>query len=1039
MALLQKHNAATMDAIQAFVNVAFRTGDSLFTPGHKIWTSEIRSDLYERFVMHPDESSDSFLTKFKRQLTGVTDDTIQLAAELLYAQILTPMKIGQDKKVELIEAVLGWMSKPISLPEPCRTALEGGFVTDISFALGRPYHLSFLLETLKAWDKLDQDDRDRLLSDPWAFKQFLKGVPAKGANSMREILCFFVHPAHFEPISSAKHKKKIAEAFADRLSEHTGDPDKDILAIRESFSDEYGEGFSLYHPKIRQQWLGSKEPPGDLWKTFLLWADRLHSTECFKEWEINYKLEIAAKLAAARSAVERGEEGWLAALRQAFGPPNNLTAWQMHDKYLQWCEGHREEASKALVTLWGKGPEELRMLEFMKALPTEAAKGTGVRAALLSFLMMALDPITYPMYRVNAFKVAAKLSGRGKPPSGADEVQQYQFAINFLDDLITASATWVEPIANRLEAQGIVWAIAKWGKPDDWPEEEWRKLENYRKGEKLKPGKVDKGGEGGSEKPKPTNGKRPATHGSPLNVVLYGPPGTGKTYQAVELAVEICDGKQRVDRSEIMQRYKELTSDGRISFVTFHQSYGYEEFVEGYRPANGSQGEEDAEASKGIQYEVQDGAFKTIALSARDVGRAKGGAGATYDPKGSRRVWKMSLGRANDPRDARIYDECMQKNMLLLGYGEGLDFTGCDTREGVLKRLRRESKDMKPTDFNVTSVNAFKNEMSEGDFVIVSDGNRKFRAIGRVTGPYKFLRADEYGQMRSVEWLLVLDESMPREKISKKLFSQMTIYELSPNDLNAQAFNELLSRRAGHEAPNHVLIIDEINRGNISKILGELITLLEPDKRLGMLNELKVRLPYSGDDFGVPSNLYVIGTMNTADRSIAFLDTALRRRFEFEEVMPKPEVIRQEQHGGRIGDVDLPQLLGTINARIERLFDRDHMIGHSYLMDCKSLQDLRRAFEKKIIPLLQEYFYGDWDRVCVVLACPWDGDQAEPKCPNASPIITARRMVSLPWASSNGDDFEERLSYNVNPAFLNASDTALSQFFSGVASVSNGN
>jgi 5-methylcytosine-specific restriction protein B len=772
---------------------------------------------------------------------------------------------------------------------------------------------------------------------------------------------------------------------------------------------------------------------------FVAWAQRVRNTKSFNEWEIGYKHEIADNLQKARTAVKASDGDWLLALKRAFGPPNNLTAWQAHASFLQWCEGHSDEASKALLELWGDGPEESRMRGFMKALPAAAAKGAGARAALVSFLMMALDVATHPMYRVKAFEVAARLSGRGKLPRGADEVQQYLIALNFLDDLIAASAAWDEPIANRLEAQGIVWAIAKWGKTDDWSNEEWTRLERYRKGEKVGPGEGGNVGESGSEKPKSPKEKRRATDGAPLNIVLYGPPGTGKTYQAVERAVEICDGKQRTDRSEIMQRYKQLTSDGRISFVTFHQSYGYEEFVEGYRPASGSQGEEDAEAAKGIQYEVQDGAFKTIALSARDVGRAKGGAGATYDPKGSRRVWKMSLGRANDPRDARIYDECMQKNMLLLGYGEGLDFTGCDTREAVLKRLRRESPDMKPTDFNVTSVNAFKNEMSEGDFVVVSDGNRKFRAIGRVTSPYKFFRADEYGQMRSVEWLLVLDESMPREKISKKLFSQMTIYELSPNDLNAQAFNELLSRKAGHEAPNHVLIIDEINRGNISKILGELITLLEPDKRLGMLNELKVRLPYSGDDFGVPSNLYVIGTMNTADRSIAFLDTALRRRFEFEEIMPKPEVIREEQHGGKIGNVDLPQLLGTINARIERLFDRDHMIGHSYLMDCKSLQDLRRAFEKKIIPLLQEYFYGDWDRVCVVLACPWDGDQAEPKCPNASPIITARRMVSLPWASSNGDDFEERLSYNVNPAFLNASDTALLQFFSGVASVSNGN
>ncbi|MCW0197645.1 AAA family ATPase [Sphingopyxis sp.] len=227
-----------------------------------------------------------------------------------------------------------------------------------------------------------------------------------------------------------------------------------------------------------------------------------------------------------------------------------------------------------------------------------------------------------------------------------------------------------------------------------------------------------------------------------------------------------------------------------------------------------------------------------------------------------------------------------------------------------------------------------------------------------------------YAHRRKVKWLWVDRDGVSVSEIYRRKFSMRTIYLLARAELNVPALERYMNSQrrdpsAATSTPDpFVLIIDEINRANISKVFGELITLLEPDKRIGQPNEIKLRLPYSGDEFGVPSNLHIIGTMNTADRSIALLDTALRRRFEFAEMMPDPDLLAD---AAQLCGVDLPRLLRTLNERIEYLFDREHQVGHAYFISCQSRADLDERMRKRVIPLLTEYFYEDWAKVAAIL------------------------------------------------------------------------
>jgi 5-methylcytosine-specific restriction enzyme B len=229
----------------------------------------------------------------------------------------------------------------------------------------------------------------------------------------------------------------------------------------------------------------------------------------------------------------------------------------------------------------------------------------------------------------------------------------------------------------------------------------------------------------------------------------------------------------------------------------------------------------------------------------------------------------------------------------------------------------------------------------------------------------------------------------------------------------ADCLNDTPQNRAERfaAAPPHYLLIDEINRANVSAVLGDLITLLETSKRLGQADELWLTLPYSRQRFGIPSNLYIVGTMNTADRSIALLDLALRRRFSFREILPDTTLL------GIVEGIDLAALLRSMNERIECLIDRDHTIGHAYLLDIENFEGLCQAFRDTILPLLQEYFYNDWQKIQLVLA---DNTKAG-KQPDQRLVWVKKQYTPAQTRNLFGqdlDDIEDKITYEINPNLL---------------------
>lgn len=429
-----------------------------------------------------------------------------------------------------------------------------------------------------------------------------------------------------------------------------------------------------------------------------------------------------------------------------------------------------------------------------------------------------------------------------------------------------------------------------------------------------------------------------------MNTILYGPPGTGKTFNTMAYAVAICEDKDVEDIKKEMQedydsvkkRYDAFKEEGCIEFVTFHQSYSYEDFIEGIRPRVTNDNANDE--TTGLDYYLRPGIFKDFCDRAKNK-------------------------FINSIKDSDSQDDFDESWKSLL---DAIDQSDTEKIQVKLK--------------NGKFFSVGRNETKTGLY----GGSHRYFNKKQIRNVYEGQLGVPSGTLDSY-----------RRRIVEYMVEHCGLPEITGK-------KEIRT----NENQKYVFIIDEINRGNISKIFGELITLIEPSKRLGEKEHMNVTLPCSGDEFGVPNNVYILGTMNTADRSIAMMDTALRRRFNFVELMPDTSVLRNDK-GSDIG-IDVCKMLETINKRIEYLYDREHTIGHAFFVSVKTFDDLKLVFKNKVIPLLQEYFYDDYEKIRLVLG---DNEKNE-ECQFVTKVLPQEDLFKK---GKDDEDFNtEKYIYQIN-------------------------
>ena len=979
-------------AARTWVDNCLLQDGSLFTPGRRIWTNETIAEAAERLLVDDIRKLD-YTTKLKDQTTGLSDEALQLTAELLYVQLLPIGDTGAELKRQLVQSVLGWMARPISVPDDLLRALDGGVAHYGAGNMQRDRYVKYFVRFAVAWTELAADERLRLVDDPWAFRDFVHGLGGP-ALMQREAILHLFSPETFEYALAPNDKVKIVKAFAWLPAVVASEnEDRSLSAIREAVERATGRTLDLYAPWFTGIWRDAAGP----WDEAVRWASLLFSAPEFEREERTDKLTVGERMQSARAALLSRQPDWLETLKKALASPNNMTQWQYENgPFLRWCEAESSSAEAFLRALWASEEIDAEGIgEALNLLPQEVLSSRASRLTLASVLLFALGVTSHPPYRVTVVTKFEKLVGKeaespeialddrpytsnelaalleidGKrlkqflrdqfprdldekgegwelPPELATTVQEhfssvdaanpadvYRTFVTLLDDLrIRLLARGVE-LRDRLDAQSLVWWFVKNDPPESWSDDDKRAFLAFRAGQTGAATndprtEVQMPGRAWLIRGANVEGRNLVPDWIEHGFVSIGWPDLGQLSEPItreELAAAVANAYPEDPPGAL-----------RASVGNLHR------FLNLMRPGD---------------FAVAADGDKVY------VGRVTGD--PSYDPSAfahARRRRAVEWLNAADPASrghlATDFPTLYSRMRTLLTITDlKEDVAAVAALAGLVEKPETEVLSaLSPADAALAGqVYLPQDWLQEVIDLLVEKRQLIFYGPPGTGKTFLAQRLAEHltKQGGGVE-IVQFHPSYGYEDFFEGYRPAQTsdgvgvTYELTPGPLM-----RIAEAAAQDPTQPYVLVIDEINRGNLPKIFGELLFLLE-------YRDAQIPLQYSPESqFGLPKNLFLIGTMNTADRSVALVDAALRRRFYFVPFMPSEAPVR-DVLAAWLKDKDLDDRPARfLTALNERIANEEIAIGPSYFMTSGSVDpDLKRIWKYAILPVLEEHFYG---------------------------------------------------------------------------------